>query len=204
MASTLFSTGRSPHSIQTCELSDYVCCTTLSSFIVTLELQARIIEELIPLLSHHQLKTLRTTTHIRFVEEASKPRSLIINDIYVLHVLCEDIVNFEQIICRHSHSQRTRTSFFRNPQKHIIFGNITTLTFPMPRLNDFETRGWCQDAFQYMQVEDLTLLVDLDDVSFPSIFSSWGASFLCCVRSLQFNFLGDHLDMEEVSKIVLI
>jgi len=54
-----------------------------------------------------------------------------------------------------------------------------------------------------MQVEDLTLVVELDDVSFPFVFSSWGDSFLCCVRHLQFDFLGDHLDMEEASNIGL-
>ena len=55
-----------------------------------------------------------------------------------------------------------------------------------------------------MRVEDLTLVVGLDGVSFPSIFSSWGDSFLCCVRHLQFDFLGDDLNMEEVSYIVPI
>lgn len=175
----------------------------LNSFLVALELQARIIEELIPLLSRHQLRTLRTTTHIRFVEQALIPNSLIIDDTDILCALCEDIVNFEQIICRHSHSQGRRSSFLRNPKEHILFGNITTLTIPMPRLNDRETCNWCREAFQDMRVEDLTLVVELDDVSFPSVFSSWEDSFLHCVRHLQFNFLGDHLDVEEASNIGL-
>jgi len=172
-------------------------------FLVALELQAQIIEELIPLLDDQQLSILRTTTHLRFMKSFSTKRSLSILGIEDLRSLCRDIIKFEEIICRHAHSYgiRIRTSFYKNPREHIVFGDITTLTIPMPSIGDHKTHDLCKNAFQFMEVADLTLVVALDNVSFPSIFSSWGNSFLYCVKHLKFDFFGDHLDVEEVNDI---
>ena len=169
---------------------------------MALELQLLIIKELIPLLPKHQLKTLRTTTHLRFMKLDcdSMPTSLMVDDTDILEELCQDIINFECIICRHSRSQSLlRNSLLRNPKQHIVFGNITRLTIPMPSLSDDYTCDLCQQAFPHMRVTDLTLEVGLDDVSFPSVFRSWGDSFLHFVRDLTFDFSAQDLDVEEVS-----
>ena len=164
------------------------------------ELQAKIIEELIPLLNDDQLTALRTTTHLRFMKSSSKPQSLVVDGKHDLRALCRAILKFEEIICRHAQSSpKIQFSFYRIPHKHVLFGNITALTIPMPNIREHRTNNLCQLAFSYMQVADLTLVVALDDISFPSIFYSWGYSFLHCVKHLKFRFFGDHLDMEEVS-----
>jgi hypothetical protein len=169
---------------------------------VSLELQAQIIEELIPLLSDDQLTTLMTTTHLRFKKSLSQPTSLVIDEPDDLHDLCQDVVKFEEIVCRHvahvtnAHSSTIRSSFYRNPVEHIPFCNITTLGIPLhPSRKALEL---CESAFKYMDVVDLTLEVDLGNISFPSIFSSWGDSFLSRIKQLRFNFSADGIDKDNV------
>jgi len=123
-----------------------------------------------------------------------------VDDTDILEELCKDIINFECIICCHSRSQsRMRNSLLQNPKQHIVFGNITGLMIPMPSLSDDYTCNLCQQAFPYMRVTDLTLEVGLDDVSFPSVFRSWGDLFLHSVRYLTFDFSAQDLEVEEVS-----
>ena len=150
------------------------------------------------------------TTHLRFKKSLLEPTSLIIDEPDNLGHLCRDVVDFEKIVCRHT-AQRpqtpafessiyiNRTSFYRNPQEHILFCNITALTIPLHSQHFTEIHKLCKSAFQYMEVADLTVEVMLDDTSFPSLFSDWGNSFLGSVKHLTFKFSADGLDKDMVS-----
>jgi hypothetical protein len=52
-----------------------------------------------------------------------------------------------------------------------------------------------------MEVVDITVEVNLDNTSFPSMFINYGNSFLGSVKHLMFKFLADDLDTDLESNI---